>query len=224
MIRVKICGITNEEDAQAALEAGADYLGFIQHPASPRYIPPERIAQITAAVRALEGGLRVRCVGVFVNETPERVREICNLGNLELAQLHGDEGVDALIRLRELAFKAIRPPNLDAARTLVETFSPWGPLKDGPQLLIDAFDPRAFGGTGVRADWGIAAQVAKRVPKLMLAGGLDPQNVAAAIRVVRPWGVDVSSGVERAPGLKDHDKVRAFVAAARAASQEGGSR
>ena len=131
---------------------------------------------------------------------------------MDLAQLHGDEEPADFAPLTGRIFKALRPTGLDGALAAVET---WAPLAaaHGPQLLIDAYHARVYGGTGQKADWTVAAQVAGRYPRTLLAGGLTAENVADAVRAVRPWGVDVASGVETAPGRKDHDKVRAFVIA-----------
>ncbi|HHY54556.1 MAG TPA: phosphoribosylanthranilate isomerase [Chloroflexi bacterium] len=216
---VKICGTTNLEDALVAVEAGADLLGFILYPKSPRYVAPETVAEIVAGVRAATGA-PPRCVGVFVNTPPGEVSGVLAQTGLDLAQLHGDEPAEALAALRGRGFKAVRPTGLEDALALAEKYGASGG-GDGPDLLIDAYAPHAYGGTGQRADWAAAAAVAQRVPRLLLAGGLTPDNVAAAVATVMPWGVDVASGVELAPGRKDHAKVRAFVAAAKGALTPG---
>lgn len=227
-MRVKICGITTQEDATAAANAGADWLGFILYPKSPRYVTPAQVRSIIAHLRSQEAATAarnptetpqprsVRFVGVFVNESVERMASILADAQLDYAQLHGDEGVDVLQQLAGRAYKAIRPVNLDDALRLAERFAPLG-MSSGPQLLIDAFDPLAYGGTGQRADWHAAAQLARQVPRLLLAGGLTPENVTAAIETVRPWGVDVSSGVETAPGRKDHARLRLLIEKAKGA-------
>jgi phosphoribosylanthranilate isomerase len=218
MICVKICGITNLVDALAAVEAGADLLGFILYPKSPRYVRPGAVGEMVAALRL--HGWMPRLVGVFVDEPADFVRATLDLTGLDLAQLHGDEEPAAFASLAGRVFKALRPVSLDAA---LAAAAAWAPLAsaDGPQVLIDAYDPHAYGGTGQRADWTLAAQVAQRFPRTLLAGGLTPENVAEAVQTVQPWGVDVASGVEAAPGRKDHDKVRAFVRAAKAAIDRG---
>jgi phosphoribosylanthranilate isomerase len=215
MTLVKICGTTSLEDALAAAEAGADLLGFILYPKSPRYVTPERIAAIVAGVRATIP-TPPRCVGVFVNTPPAEVLEMLAQTGLDLAQLHGDEPAAALSALQGRGFKAVRPTGLENALALAATYASIGAAA-GPDLLIDAYDPQAYGGTGQRADWGAAAVVAQRVSHLLLAGGLTPDNVAAAVQAVRPWGVDVASGVEISPGRKDYAKVQAFIAAAKGA-------
>ena len=211
MTIVKICGTTNLEDALAAVEAGADLLGFILYPKSPRYVAPAMVAEIVAGVRAAVPA-PPRFVGVFVNAPPDEVLAVLAQTGLDLAQLHGDEPAAALRTLQGRGFKAVRPTGREDALALAEAYTALGA---GPDLLIDAYDPHAYGGTGQRADWTAAAAVAQRVPHLLLAGGLTPENVAAAVEAVKPWGVDVASGVEASPGRKDHAKVRAFVAAAK---------
>lgn len=217
---VKICGLTSLEDARCAAEAGADLLGFILYPKSPRFIPPARIAPITAALRELAPG--VVTVGVFVNETPEAMRRALDEAGLDLAQLSGDESLDDLRALQGRAYKAIRSAAhaeiwLPASRSQEMEYAIRNrqcEIHNRPDLLLDANHPTLYGGSGMRADGSLAAALSRQC-RLLLAGGLTPDNVADAIRVARPWGVDVSSGVERAPGRKDHTKVRAFIAAAR---------
>jgi phosphoribosylanthranilate isomerase len=215
-IRVKICGLTNVEDALVAIEAGADLLGFILYPKSPRYVEPERLGEMLQEIRQSASVTRPlpRLVGVFVNEPVERVAQILEQTGLDYAQLHGAESPALLRQLPGRAFKALRPTNPEEALQAAQAFAALGPA-EGPALMIDAFDPAAYGGTGKQADWQAAATVARQTPGLLLAGGLAPDSVAAAIRTVQPWGVDVSSGVEAAPGRKDHAKMRAFVAAAK---------
>ena len=212
MIRVKVCGTTNLDDAQVAIDAGADMLGFILYSKSPRYVTPAAVGAMVAALRKRSGTPLL--VGVFVNETPDTVAAMLNETGLDLAQLHGDETPADFASLTGRICKALRPTGLDDALAAAAV---WAPLAapHGPQLLIDAYDARSYGGTGQKADWTVAALVAGRYPRMLLAGGLTPDNVADAVQVVRPWGVDVASGVEVAPGRKDHDKVRAFVRAVR---------
>jgi len=211
MTIVKICGTTNLEDARVAADAGADLLGFILYAKSPRSVAPAMVAEIVAEVRAAIPS-PPRFVGVFVNTPPDEVLAVLAQTGLDLAQLHGDEPTAALRVLHGRGFKAVRPAGLEDALVLAEAYAMLGA---GPDLLIDAHDPHAYGGTGQRADWMAAAAVARRIPHLLLAGGLTPENVAAAVAAVKPWGVDVASGVEQRPGRKDHAKVRAFIAAAK---------
>lgn len=202
MTVVKICGIMRAEDALAAETCGADAVGFVFYPESPRYIEPAKAAKISAGL-----GPFVTRVGVFVNESPKRIRAIAADAGLDAIQLHGDEppsyaaGLPGLRIIR--AFRA--GPGFDP-----ETPSNW----PADAYLLDACEPGAYGGTGRKGDWDVARACAERY-RVILAGGLTPDNVGAAVCAVRPWGVDVSSGVESSPGVKDHDAVRAFFAAVR---------
>ena len=218
MTKVKICGITNVEDAHVAVAAGADLLGFILYPKSPRYVAPLRIREIVATLwESCQPGVIPRFVGVFVNAEVDFVTDTLAQTGLDFAQLHGDEPPEWVAALSGRGYKALRPTGLEDALAGADLFGSCGPAS-GPRLLIDAFDPSAYGGTGHKADWHAAAAVARRCPGLLLAGGLTPENVAAAVQAVQPWGVDVSSGVEAAPGRKDPDLVRAFVADAKNAA------
>jgi phosphoribosylanthranilate isomerase len=223
-MKVKICGITTLEDALAAIDAGADLLGFNFYPRSPRFIERETCA---ALVNRLRGrGQRVTLVGVFVNAAPEVVTACLDACNLDYAQLHGSESPEDLAALAPWAFKAIRPAGTVEAKREALRYLPVG--FDGydtlvadpprPAFLLDAAVPGQFGGSGQVADWDMARVLARRWP-LLLAGGLRPDNVADAIAAVHPWGVDVASGVESSPGHKDAAKMRAFVAAARRANE-----
>ncbi len=212
-MKIKICGITNLEDGLAAAQAGAHFLGFIFHPKSARFVTVEQAQSVMAGVRRQYREQTPAGVGVFVNAAPAHVRHVLYTAGLTYAQLHGDEGPGEVQAQRGRAYKALRPAALDEALAAVERFADVGTEK-GPQLLIDAYHPTEYGGTGQRGDWSVAAAMAQRVPRLLLAGGLTPDNVSAAIEAVGPWGVDVSSGVEAAPGRKDHAKLRAFVRAA----------
>lgn len=216
-LRVKICGITNTEDALVATEAGADYLGFILYPRSPRYVDSGTVRHIGAAVREA-GHSEVQFVGVFVNSPADEIAAVLDAACLDWAQLHGDEPPEALATLAGRAYKALRPASLDQALAAAAAYG--APPDQRPALLIDAYHPQHYGGTGQPGDWALAAAVVARDPGLLLAGGLTPDNVAAAIAAVHPWGVDVSSGVERSPGRKDHDLVRRFLAAVRAAEPQ----
>ncbi|HET9913644.1 MAG TPA: phosphoribosylanthranilate isomerase [Anaerolineales bacterium] len=204
MTKIKICGIKTVNDALTALEAGADMLGFNFYPKSPRYIDVGTCRWIMSTMRKYG---QIKYVGVFVNASPEEIRATMNTCGLSLAQLHGDETPEMLQCLEEKAYKAFRgvPENLKGFTR-----------ESAPALLVDASVKGAYGGTGVTADWQNAAELAKHYPTL-LAGGLTPENVAEAVRQVRPWGVDVASGVESTPGLKDAKKMKAFVKAVRSA-------
>ena len=224
MVYVKICGITNLEDARCAAEAGADFLGFIFYPPSPRYIAPEQAGEITQAIRAEFTDTSPRFVGVFVDEPINAVRATIETAGLDLAQLHGAETPADIAALAPYAFKALRPQTLTEAQEALRQYLPqrieWiptdissiQPAESIPELLVDAYHPKQKGGTGLAVDVEIARWMAERC-RLLLAGGLTPENVADAITQVHPWGVDVSSGVEAAKGKKDHTKVKAFIEA-----------
>ena len=200
MIKIKICGIKTVRDALAAMDAGADLIGFNFYPKSPRYIDPGRCRDIMAVMRKYG---HITYVGVFVNASVAEIRATMDTCALTLAQLHGDETAEKLNLLNGRAFKAFR--GVPAAEHL------GGYTRDGaPALLVDASVKGEYGGTGVTVDWNIAAELAKRYP-ILLAGGLTPENVAEAVQRVQPWGVDVASGVEAAPGVKDLNKIKAFV-------------
>lgn len=249
MVKVKICGLTKLEDARVAVEAGADLLGFIFYEPSPRYVSPAVAGEIVLSLKqqfaagewshlepaadhrehedslpasqGLNGRRRPCFIGVFVNATLDTVERSLDLGQLDAAQLHGEESPEFVEHFNCRAFKALRPKSSQAADRLIEAYAPnstrasshshWFYL---PDLLIDAYHPTLYGGTGHVTDWSMAAAVAQR-HSILLAGSLDPTNVADAIRAVQPWGVDVSSGVEIEPGKKDHGKVREFISAAK---------
>lgn len=205
-VKVKICGLTNLTDAQVAIDAGADFLGFILYAKSPRYIAPAQLAELLAK---LKRPAHLQCVGVFVNTPINEVRTTLEQTGLDLAQLHGDESAQDVAALQGRAFKAMRPKDAEAAANATQ-YTPY-PSATAPQLLIDAYHPSAYGGTGHQADWSLASGIVQSTPRLLLAGGLTADNVQRAIATVAPWGVDVASGVEASPGHKDHAQVRAFV-------------
>lgn len=196
MTRIKICGITNLEDALAACDAGADALGFVLTP-GPRQVDPSMVCRIVRAVPPF-----VATVGVFVNERVDTVREIFNGCRLDLVQLHGSESMNYLRALDLPCVKAFRVKNgsvLDEIRAAGCT-----------TFLLDTYNSGQPGGTGQSFDWKFAAR-AGRLGRVILAGGLTPDNVAEALSTVRPYAVDVSSGVEESPGRKDHAKVKHFI-------------
>jgi phosphoribosylanthranilate isomerase len=208
MTKIKICGIKALKDALAAIEAGADYLGFNFYPKSVRFIEKSACAEITSVLKREHP--HIKLVGVFVNSSVEEIKDILQTCHLDLAQLHGDETPEMLSALNGKAFKAIR---LSAESSVAESVHPFAKQSvDKPAMLIDAAVQGVYGGSGVTADWSIAAELAKKYP-LLLAGGLTPENVADAVRQAQPWGVDVASGVESAPGEKDARKMKAFVKA-----------
>jgi phosphoribosylanthranilate isomerase len=210
-MHIKICGLTNLDDTLAALDAGADHLGFNFYPKSPRYITPEACGRIRAQLA--RRGSTATTVGLFVNTSMAEVATVLDTCALDMAQLHGDERPEHLTRLWGRAFKAVRDP---AALTEAELQALTVFSSGQPAFLVDAMAPNLYGGTGLLADWRAAAQLAARYA-IFLAGGLNPGNVVAAIEQVKPWGVDVASGVESAPGKKDHAKIKSFVAAVAAA-------
>jgi len=213
---VKICGIRRPEWARAAADAGADFIGLV-FAESPRRVTLEQAA---AVVRALPRG--VEPVGVFVDEPAEAVRGIAERVGLETVQLHGDEPPGMLADLEGLkvikVFRVGGEADAEAARAWREAAERLGAQPYA--YLVDArVEGGPKGGTGRPADWDLAARLAlEGVEPLILSGGLSSDNVAEAIRHVRPWGVDASSGLETAPGRKDPDKIRAFIEAARAAN------
>jgi phosphoribosylanthranilate isomerase len=218
VVKVKICGITNFDDALMAAEAGADLLGFNFYKKSPRYITPDAAAAICDGLRAQIGEQCPMLVGVFVNEVVGVISAITLQAGLQCAQLHGDESDDLLRELYGIGFKAIRPMNLAQALDDVNYFKAQFPSDERwPSLLLDAYHPKLYGGTGEQASTEVALAVKAQVPRLMLAGGLTPENVAGRIQAIQPWGVDVASGVEHEgqAGKKDAGKVKAFVQAAK---------
>jgi phosphoribosylanthranilate isomerase len=207
MTKIKICGIKSVNDALAAIEAGADLIGFNFYPKSPRYVEVGMCRNIMSVVR--QDG-RAKSVGVFVNASVEVIRATMETCGLSLAQLHGDETPGMMNELDGKAFKAFRgvPQSLDGFER-----------QDAPAFLVDASVKGVYGGSGATTDWNGAAELAKKYP-LLLAGGLTPENVAEAVKQVKPWGVDVASGVESAPGEKDAGRMKAFVRAVRSVSRD----
>ncbi len=221
--RIKICGLTNLEDALAAAEAGADLLGFIFYEKSPRNVEARTVAAIVQALQDFSPAtfhLSLRTVGVFVNPDLEQVVRTLDYCGLDLAQLHGEEAPELLAALPGRAFKALRPRDAAEAASQAATYARFGPA-GGPDLLVDAYHPTLRGGAGQTGDWSLAASLVAQ-HRLLLAGGLTPDNVADAIAQVQPWGVDVASGVEATPGRKDHARLRAFIAAVRGSSTARG--
>ena len=204
-VRIKICGITNLEDAQVAVEAGADALGFVFCASSPRCVAPKAVAAIT---RHLPG--RVLRVGVFVDAAPTTILQTVSACRLDAVQLHGDESPEFCDALAPFpVWKAFRVRNRDVLQQLAayrEMTAAW---------LLDGYVEGQPGGAGATFNWDLAIEAKQLAHPIVLAGGLTPENVTEAVRLVRPAAVDVSSGVESAPGRKDPDKVRALIAAVR---------
>ncbi len=197
MVKVKICGLTKLEDALHALRSGADYLGFILYPKSPRFVPPEKRKEILK-----ELGEAVR-VAVMVNPSEEEVLRTFEEG-FDLVQLHGEESLDFAHRVGiERVIKAFRVK--DGVPDIEEGW------KDAFGVLLDTYSKKAYGGTGESFNWEIAREVKKRGFRLFLSGGLKPENVRRAVEEVKPFAVDVSSGVEMSPGIKDKIKVERFI-------------
>ena len=199
---LKICGMTRVSDALHAVREGATAIGFVFWKGSPRYVEPDVAGEIAAALPST-----VTTVGVFVDESVEGIRETVRMAGLRMVQLHGEEPVSYADRLGQPVMRAV---TLDNAIAIEQTWP------KGTTLLLDSTDPARQGSGRAVVDWARAMDIA-RDRRVVLAGGLTPDNVAEAIMTVRPIGVDVSSGVESAPGVKDLDKVARFVANARAA-------
>lgn len=196
--RIKICGITRAEDAQIAVQAGADALGFVFYPPSPRYVAPARAASIVAAVPAF-----VCTVGLFVNHDAESVRQILAEVSLDLLQFHGDEPPSFCRQFGKPYIKAVR---VKSDTNLVQYALDF---HDAKALLLDAFVEGVPGGTGEAFDWNLLPRDFSK--PIILAGGLTPENVEHAIRLTQPYAVDVSGGVELSKGIKSADKIAAFI-------------
>lgn len=214
MTLVKICGLTNLQDAQFAADCGADLLGFIFYKPSPRYVSPDQVRDIVVHLRNRQSSIaNPKFAGVFVNYDLEFVRQMMDYCQLDLAQLHGDESPEFVAQFEGRAFKAVNPQTLAEAETAARNFI----VHPESFILLDAYHPTLRGGTGHIADWGMVAKIAAE-HKILLAGGLNPHNVAVAIATVKPWAVDVSSGVEASKGKKDLSAVKAFIEAVKTAN------
>lgn len=190
-MKIKICGLTREEDVLESVRLGAWALGFIHHPGSPRYVTPAQTRDLTRRVPS-----EVRTVGVFVNSSAEQVARAVAESGVSMVQLHGDESPEFCDLLPFEKIKAL-PPD--------DSFKRYRDVR----VLLDSRAPGQYGGTGIPLDWSAAGRIARAVP-VILSGGLKSENVRLAIALVRPEAVDVSSGVESAPGIKDHDKLKMF--------------
>jgi len=194
IVKVKICGITNYEDAAAAVDMGADLLGFNFYPKSPRFVPPEKASEIISKLPAF-----IDIVGVFVNASFEQIRETIDLCQLNWVQLHGDEDpqfCNSFLSLDVKTMKALRVKDQNDIQQAENYFT--------DAILLDAFHPEKYGGTGLTFDWNIVGHIGKRV---FLAGGINPDNASEAIKL-GVYGIDVCSGIEAEPGKKDHKKMR----------------
>jgi phosphoribosylanthranilate isomerase len=203
MVKVKVCGITNLEDALAATICGADALGFVFSRKSPRYISPAKARNISRIIPK-----QISKIGVFVNQRPEAVRRIAKLAGLDILQFHGDERVDYCAQFR--GFKVVKAFRVGSGSALsrVKDYKTWG-------YLFDAYSPHVYGGTGKRFDWKQVKQLGRIDRVVFLSGGLDSRNVKGAVKTLHPDWVDVSSGVERRPGKKDFGKIERFIRLAR---------
>ncbi|HEY5043712.1 MAG TPA: phosphoribosylanthranilate isomerase [Verrucomicrobiae bacterium] len=203
-VKVKICGLTSVADGLAAAEAGTDMIGLMFYDGSPRHITLATAVEISRALPPF-----VLRVGVFVNPVEELVTRAIGECNLSLLQFHGDETTEFCTQFGMMSLKAIRVRDAESLKQL-ENFQTYA-------FLLDAHSKNGLGGTGETFNWSLAVEAQKFGKPIFLAGGLTPENVTDAVRTVRPFAVDVSSGVESAPGKKDAAKVRAFIAAVRAA-------
>lgn len=201
-VKVKVCGMTSLKDALVAVEGGADAVGFIFYKKSPRSVTMKTVREIV-----LELPPFVDTVGVFVDETAEQINKIADYCNLDIIQLHGDESPTFCKKIRRKVIKAFRIKDMQSVKK-ISNFQVSG-------FLLDTFSENLHGGTGKVFDWNLALP-AKKFGPVIMAGGLTPNNVQQAVRQIRPYGVDVCSGVESEPGIKDHKKVRAFLNNAKA--------
>lgn len=204
-VKVKVCGMTQLKDALFAAEQGADAVGFIFYKKSPRSVTMKVVREIISKLPPL-----VDTVGVFVNETSDRVNKIADYCGLDLVQLHGEESPAFCRKIKRRVIKAFRVKDLQSIKQL-EKYPVSG-------FLLDTFSEQMHGGTGKTFDWNLALP-AKKFGPVILAGGLTPRNIRQAVSQARPYGVDVSSGVEKSPGVKDLEKVREFLANIRSGSK-----
>jgi phosphoribosylanthranilate isomerase len=198
MTFVKICGITNLEDALFASEAGADALGFVFHKKSPRYIAPERAWDIIKRLPPF-----VVTVGVFADQDAEDIRRVAAESNVDAVQLHGNESPEYCSSIGKRIIKAIRVRDIESLIDIKKY--------NVSAFLLDTYDKELRGGTGRIFNWEIAREAKAINKRIIIAGGLTPENVSEAIKIVEPYGVDVSGGVESEKGKKDHQKIKAFI-------------
>ncbi len=205
MVKVKICGITNVEDAGLAVEAGADVLGFIFYEQSRRCVAPDRAAEIISTVPPF-----IFKIGVFVDEDPKKILQTVNNCRLDGIQLHGSESPEFCAGFRRRVIKGLRPQRPEEVERIADY--------KVDALLLDSYHPEMMGGTGSTFDWELAVAAKMFGRPVILSGGLNPENVAEAVRLVKPYAVDVASGVESFHGKKDPEKMRNFIEQARWAS------
>jgi phosphoribosylanthranilate isomerase len=199
-VRVKICGTTSLKDALLAVESGADAVGFIFYKESPRNISQKDVKEIVAQLPPF-----VESIGVFVNETSDKINRIAEQCRLTAVQLHGDESPAFCRRIKRRVVKAVRVKDAESLKGMSDF--------DVSGFLLDAYNEESRGGTGRVFDWNLALRAKKQGP-VIIAGGLNPYNVYTAIHRVKPYGVDVCSGVEKSPGVKDPEKISEFIKAA----------
>ena len=211
MVRVKICGLTHVDEAITCAELGAEWIGLNFHPASPRYVAPEKAAEIVAGLPP-----SAAVVGVFVDRPAAQVAEIATRVGIRIIQLHGHEPEEDLVALRSFTIvKAFRLDRASGWSAVIDSIARAGALGRSPDaVLVDAYRPGQLGGTGSVVTDEVMDSIPP-LPRLILAGGLTPENIAARVARVRPWMVDVASGVESSPGRKDMDRLRAFILAVR---------
>ena len=209
MIRIKICGVTQADDAALVGSSGVDFIGLNFWPKSKRYLDPQRAPMLSSIVRSTGNA---KLVGVFVDPDLEDIQAITATVDLDIIQLHGDEDPDFVKKVSLAVYRPVWKAIAVKSVKDISHLDVWG----AEALLLDAPTP-GRGGAGASFDWGLAREARERFPKLniVLAGGLTPENVGAAIQQVEPWAVDVASGVEAAPGIKDAAKLAAFIGAAR---------
>jgi len=200
-IKVKICGTTSLKDAFLAVESGADAIGFIFYKMSPRNISQKEAKEIILQLPPF-----IETVGVFVNETSDKINRIAEQCKLNSIQLHGEESPALCRRVKRKVIKAFRVKNADSLKSIASY--------DVSGFLLDSYNDGSKGGSGQVFDWNLALRVKKQGP-VILAGGLNPYNIFTAIHRVKPYGVDVCSGVEKSPGIKDHEKIREFIKSVR---------
>ncbi len=205
MIKIKICGITNLDDALAASDAGADALGFNFYKKSPRFIAPEKAAEIIERLPPF-----IAPVGIFVNEREEKIRDIMFTTGIKVLQFHGDERPEFCERFASRVIKAFQVKDKESLKLMAQYHV--------SALLLDSYRKGVRGGTGVVFDWHLAV-VAKTFGRVILAGGLTPDNVAEAVKLVQPYGIDVAGGVEREKGIKDYVKMKKFIIEVRRSSR-----
>ncbi|WP_333785179.1 phosphoribosylanthranilate isomerase [Thermocrinis sp.] len=204
-VKVKFCGITREEDIKKAIELGVDYVGFIMYPKSPRWVGWEKLKNL---LRLSEG---VKKVVVFVNPSYQEVEKALSMG-ADLVQLHGEESFEFA--------KGVGLERVIKAFRVIDNFSVAEDWKGAHAILLDTYSEKAYGGTGESFDWTIAQSVVNMGFRVFLSGGLKKENVQKAIKIVRPYGVDVSSGIESSPGIKDHKKMEEFIHAVKNALKD----